>query len=96
MGALTGGRKVFGVRDHRQSDAPNRLPFTATEGRTLYRRQHEVEDVIKVLKSQRSLAACQGGDTRSWKAKSSAQEGAPTHHSAVCQPIIVLSVSSPT
>jgi hypothetical protein len=32
-----------------------------------------------------SLEACQGGYTRSWKAKLSTQEGAQTHHSAVCR-----------
>ena len=52
--------------------------------RTLYRKRHEVEEVIKVLKSQLSLEACQGGFTRSWKAKASPQEGAQTHHIALC------------
>ena len=40
--------------------------------------------MIKVLKSQLSLEACQGGYTRSWKAKSPAQEGAQTHHIVLC------------
>jgi hypothetical protein len=72
------------VRDRRKSYATNRLTFTATEVRALYRKRHEVEAVIKVLKSQLSLEACQGGDTRSWKAKPSTQEGAQTHHMALC------------
>jgi DDE family transposase len=48
------------------------------------RKRHEVEEVIKVLKSQLSLEACQGGYTRSWKAKASPKEGAQTHHIALC------------
>ena len=63
---------------------PTSLTLTAQEVRTLYRKRHEREEVIKVLKSQRSLEACQGGFTRSWKAKASAQEGAQTHHIAFC------------
>ena len=64
--------------------ATNRLTLTAQEVRTLYRKRHEIEEVIKVLKSQLSLEACQGGFTRSWKAKASPQEGAQTHHIALC------------
>jgi hypothetical protein len=84
VGALRGGLKVFVVRYRRKYYATNRLTLTATEVRTLYRRRHEVEEVIKVLKSQLSLEACQGGYTRSWKAKPSTQEGAQTHHIALC------------
>ena len=83
-GALRGGLKVFVVRYRRKYSATNRLTFTATEVRTLYRKRHEVEEVIKVLKSQLSLEACQGGYTRSWKAKTSTQQGAQTHHIALC------------
>ena len=43
-----------------------------------------MEEVIKVLKSQLSLEGCQGGFTRSWKAKSPVKEGAQTHHIALC------------
>jgi Transposase DDE domain len=84
VGALTGGLKVFVVRDRRKYDATNRLTFTASEVRTLYRKRHEVEEVIKVLKSQLSIEACQGGYTRSWKATPHPQEGAQTHHIALC------------
>ncbi len=84
VGSLRGGLKVFVVRDRRKYYATNRLPLTATEVRALYRKRHEVEEVIKVLKSQRSREACQGGDTRSWQAKPSTQAGAQTHHIALC------------
>jgi len=84
VGSLRGGLKVFVVRDRRKYYATNRLTFTATAVRTLYRKRHEVEEVIKVLKSQLSLEARQGGYTRSWKAKPSTQEGAQTHHIALC------------
>ena len=83
VGAVTGGLKVFVVRDRRKDYATNRLTFTAPEVRTLYRKRHEIEEVIKVLKSQLSLEACQGGYTRSWKAKTFTQEGAQTHHIAL-------------
>jgi len=84
VGALRGGLKVFVVRYRRKYYAPNRLTFTATEVRTLYRKRHAVEEVIKGLKSQLRLEACQGGYTHSWKAKSPAKEGAQTHHIALC------------
>ena len=84
VGSLRGGLKVFVVRYRRKYDATNRLTFTAHEVRRLYRKRHEVEEVIKVLKSQLSLEACQGGFTRSWKAKSPVKEGAQTHHIALC------------
>ena len=84
VGSLRGGLKVFVVRYRRKYYATNRLTLTATEVRTLYRKRHEVAEVIKVLKSQLSLEACQGGYTRSWKAKTCPQEGAQTHHIALC------------
>jgi energy-converting hydrogenase A subunit M len=83
-GSLSGGIKVFVVRYRRKYYATNRLTLTAHEVRRLYRKRHEVEEVIKVLKSQLSLEACQGGYTRSWKAKASTKEGAQTHHIALC------------
>ena len=84
VGALRGGLKVFVVRYRRKYYATNRLTLTAPEVRRLYRKRHEVEEVIKVVKSQLSLEGCQGGFTRSWKDKAPAQEGAQTHHIAVC------------
>ena len=78
------------VRYRRKYYATNRLTLTAPEVRRLYRKRHEVEEVIKVLKSQLSLEACQGGFTRSWKAKSPVKEGAQTHHIALCLVAYVL------
>ena len=72
------------VRYRRKYYATNRLTLTAKEVRTLYWKRHEVEEVIKVLKSQLSLEACQGGYIHVWKAKTSPQEGAQTHHIALC------------
>jgi hypothetical protein len=90
VGSLRGGLKVFVVRDRRKYDATNRLTFTAKEVRTLYRKRHEVEEVIKGLKSQLSLEACQGGYTRSWKATLPPTEGAQSHHIALCLVAYVL------
>ena len=84
VGALSGGLKVFVVRYRRKYYATNRLTLTALEVRRLYRKRHEVEEVIKVLKSQLNLEACQGGFTRSWKAPPRSKEGAQTHHVALC------------
>jgi hypothetical protein len=84
VGALRGGLKVFVVRDRRTYYATNRLTFNAPEVRRRYRKRHEVEEVIKVLKSQRSLEACQGGFTRSWQVTPRPTEGAQTHHVALC------------
>jgi len=83
-GSLSGGIKVFVVRYRRKYYATNRLTLTAPEVRTLYRKRHAVEEVIKVLKSQLSLEACQGGFKRSWKATPRPTEGPQTHHIALC------------
>jgi hypothetical protein len=48
VGSLRGGLKVCVVRDRRKYYATNRLTFTAPEGRRLYRKRHEVEEVLKV------------------------------------------------
>jgi Transposase DDE domain len=89
-GSLAGGLKVFVVRYRRKYYATNRLTFTAPEGRRLYRKRPEVEEVIKGLKSQLSLEAWQGGFTRSWKATPRPTEGAQTHHVALCLVAYVL------
>jgi energy-converting hydrogenase A subunit M len=72
------------VRDRRKDYATNRLSLTAKEVRTLYRKRQEVEEVIRVLKSHVSLAACQAGDRRSSEAQPLGQEGAQEHHIALC------------
>jgi len=57
VGSLRGGLKVFVVRYRRKYDATNRLTFTAPEVRRLYRKRHEVEEVIKVLNLHSALLA---------------------------------------
>jgi DDE family transposase len=84
VGSLTGGLKVFVVRYRRKYYATNRLTLTAQEVRTLYRKRPEVEEVIKVLKSQLGLEGCQGGYKRLWTDQPYPQDGAQTHHIALC------------
>ena len=84
MGALRGGLKVFGVRYRRKYYVTNRLSLSATEVRTLYRKRQEVEEVIRVLKSQLSLESCQAGYRRSSEASPRPGEGAQEHHIALC------------
>jgi hypothetical protein len=84
VGALSGGLKVFVVRYRRKYYATNRLTFTAKEVRTLYRKRQEIEEVIKVLKSQLSLEACQVGYRRRGAAPTQAPPRAQEHHIALC------------
>jgi hypothetical protein len=84
VGSLTGGLKVFVVRDRRKSYATNRLTLSAKEVRQLYRKRQEVEEVIRILKSQRSLEACQVGYRRLMTEHPYPQDGAQTHHMALC------------
>jgi putative transposase len=83
-GYLSGGIKVFVVRYRRKYYATNRLSLSAKEVRTLYRKRQEVEEVVRVLKSQLSLEACQAGYKRSSDKKSLPGEGAQEHHIALC------------
>jgi Transposase DDE domain len=84
VGSLSGGLKVFVVRYRRKYYATNRLTLTAKEVQGHYRRRHAVEEVIRTVKSQLSLEACQTGYQRSWEAKRPAKEGAQSHHIALC------------
>jgi hypothetical protein len=84
VGSLTGGLKVFVVRYRRKYYATNRLTLTAQEVRALYRKRHEVEEVIRVLKSQLSLEGCQVGYKRVMATQSYPKAGAQTHHIALC------------
>ena len=84
VGSLAGGLKVFVVRDRRKYYATNRVTFTAQEVRTLDRKRHAVEEVIRVLKSQLSLEGCQVGYKRVMAAQPYPQVGAQTHHIALC------------
>jgi putative transposase len=83
-GRLSGGLKVFVVKYRRKYYATNRLTLTAQEVRTLYRKRHEVEEVIRVLKSQLSLEGCQVGYKRVMAAQPYPEAGAQTHHIALC------------
>jgi putative transposase len=83
-GYLSGDLKVFVVRYRRKYYATNRLSLSAKEVRTLYRKRQAIEEVIRVLKSQVSLEACQAGYRRSSVPKSLPREGAQEHHIALC------------
>jgi hypothetical protein len=84
VGILSGGLKVCVVRYRCTYHATNRLGLTAQEVRALYKRRHEVEEVIKTLKSQLGLEACQAGYKRVRPEKRQAHEGAQAHHIALC------------
>jgi putative transposase len=84
MGLVSGDIKVFVVRYRRKYYATNRLSLNAKEVRTLYRKRQEVEEVIRVLKSQVSLEGCQAGYKRAAEASSRSREGAQEHHIALC------------
>jgi len=83
-GYVSGDIQVFVVRYRRKYYATNRLSLSATEVRTLYRKRQEVEEVIRVLKSQGSLEACQAGYGRSPDKQSLPREGAQEHYIALC------------
>ena len=83
-GWLSGDIKVLVVRYRRKYDATNRLSLSAKEVRTVYRKRQEVEEVIRVLKSELSLEACQTGDRRPGTYKPPQQPRAQEHHVALC------------
>jgi hypothetical protein len=82
-GYVSGDIKVFVVRYRRTYYATNRLSLSAKEVRTLYRKRQEIEEGIRILKSQGSLEACQAGYRRSSDTQSLAGEGAQEHHIAL-------------
>ena len=84
VGYLSGGFKGRMVRHRRKYDVPNRLTLTAKEVRAQYRKRPEVEEVIRVLKSQRSLEACQVGYRRRGAETVQPQSRAQEHHIALC------------
>src|ERR687886_612962 len=84
IGCLSGGLKVFVVRYRRKYYATNRLSLSAPEVRALYRKRQEVEEVIKVLKSQLSLEACQVGYRRRSTEVSHPRSRAQEHHIVLC------------
>ena len=83
-GWLSGDIKVLVVRYRRKYDATNRLSLSAKEVRTVYRKRQEVEEVIRVLKSELSLEACQTGDRRPGTYKPPQQPRTQEHHVALC------------
>jgi putative transposase len=84
VGFLSGKIKVRVVRYRRKYYATNRLSLTAPEVRTLYRIRQEIEEVIRVVKSQLSLEGCQAGHMRSTEQTTPSQPQAQTHHIALC------------
>jgi putative transposase len=84
IGLVSGELKVFVVRYRRKYYATNRLSLSAKEVRTLYRKRQEVEEVIRVLKSQLSLESCQAGYKRASEVSSLPREGPQEHHIALC------------
>jgi hypothetical protein len=72
------------VRYRRKYYATNRLSLTAPEVRQLYRLRQEIEEVIRVLKSQLKLEGCQAGYTRSTQETTDSQPQPQTHHIALC------------
>ena len=76
--------KVHVVKYRPQYYATNRLGLTAPEVRGLYHWRHAIEEVIKFLKSQLSLEACQAGYTRSSTGTHRKREGVQAHHIALC------------
>ena len=84
MGWLPGDIKELVVRYRRKYYATNRLSLSAKEVRTVYRKRQEVEEVIRVLKSQLSLDACQTGYRRPGTEQPHPRPRAPEHHIALC------------
>jgi putative transposase len=84
-GSLAGDIKVCVVRYRRKYYATNRLSLSAKEVRALYRKRQEVEEVIRVLKSQLSLEGCQAGYQRACAPSPRPGEGAQEHHIALCR-----------
>jgi hypothetical protein len=75
---------VLVVRYRRKYYATNRLSLSAKEVRTLYRKRQEVEEVLRVLKSQLSLEGCQTGYRRLSSEAACPQPHAQEHHIALC------------
>jgi hypothetical protein len=84
VGELAGGLKVLVVKHRRKYYATNRLRLTAKEVRAHYRKRHEVEEVIRVLKRHVSIEACQAGYRRRGVAEPRPQPRVQEHHIALC------------
>src|SRR5919197_782403 len=77
-GVLLGKNKGRVGKKRRKYYATNRLSLAASEVRTLYRIRQEIEEVIRVAKSQLSLEGCQAGHTRSTEQTTPSQPQALT------------------
>ena len=84
MGLLSGKIKVRVVRYRRKYYATNRLSLTAPEVRQLYKLRQEIEEVIRILRSQLNLEGCQAGYTRSTEETTDSQPQPQTHHITLC------------
>ena len=84
VGFLAGDMKVRVVRYRRKYYATNRLSVTAREMRQHYKIRHEVEEVIRTVKSQLGLEACQAGYRRRGTAATCPQPQVQAHHVALC------------
>jgi putative transposase len=84
VGALSGGLKVLGVKHRRKYYVTNRLRLTAKEVRAHYKRRHEVEEVMRVLKSEIGLEAGQAGYRRPGGKASRPLPQVQEHHMALC------------
>lgn len=84
VGCLAGEIKVLVVRYRRKYYATNRLSLTAKEVRELYPIRHEIEEVIKALKSQLSLETCQAGYRQPVAEEIPQPPRAQEHHIALC------------
>ena len=82
---MSGKIKVRVVKYRRKYYATNRLGLTAPEVRTFYRIRQEIEEVIRVVKSQLSLEGCQAGYRRATEKKAHfLPPQTQTHHLALC------------
>lgn len=84
VGHLAGDLKVRVVRYRRKYSVTNRLSLTAKEVREHYRQRHAVEEVIRTVKSQLGLEACQAGYRRRGTAATCPQPQVQEHHVALC------------
>ena len=84
VGLLAGDMKVLVVKYRRKYYATNRLSVTAKEVRQHYKIRHAVEEVIRTVKSQLSLEACQAGYRRRGTDATRPQLQVQEHHVALC------------
>jgi Transposase DDE domain len=84
VGSLSGNMKVLVVKYRRKYYATNRLSVTAKEVRQHDKIRHAVEEVIRTVKSQLGLEACQAGYRRRGTEATRPQPQVQEHHVALC------------